>query len=93
MAAGLPVVAVRGGGAVEIVDDGRTGLLVPIDDAAALAAAVERVVGDTDWAHALGQAGRARALARFSVEACVASLLDVYGRAMTRPLSRWPHTL
>lgn len=89
MAAALPVVAVRGGGALEIVDDGRTGVLVPVDDAAALAAAVARLVADPTWARALGQAGRERARARFSVEACVAALLDVYDRSMARPLSRW----
>ncbi len=88
MAAGLPVVGVRGGGVSEIVVDGETGLLVPIDDGAALAAAVARVTADPAWAHALGEAGRARAIERYSVEACVASILDVYADAMARPVRR-----
>lgn len=88
MAAGLPVVGVRGGGVSEIVDDGVTGRLVPIDDGAALARAVQEVVESPARAHALGQAGRARAMRLYSVEACVASILDVYAEAMARPVPR-----
>lgn len=51
MARGVPVVATRGGGAVEIVEppgETPTGLLVPLDDAAALADAVGRVLDDPE---------------------------------------------
>lgn len=87
MAAGVPVVGSRGGGVAEIVEDGVSGLLVPVDDAPAMAQAVRRVVEDHALAAALSRAGRARAVARFSVEACVSSMLDVYAGAMQRPLS------
>lgn len=46
MACGVPVVASRSGGIPEIVDDGATGLLVARDDAAGLAAAINRLLGD-----------------------------------------------
>jgi len=48
MAAALPVVATRVGGIPEEVEDGRTGLLVEPGDAGALAAALDRLIGDTE---------------------------------------------
>jgi glycosyltransferase involved in cell wall biosynthesis len=59
LACGLPVVASRVGGIPEIVEDGRTGWLVPPGDVPAAAAAV---------AHALAQPGAARGLARRGAE-------------------------
>jgi L-malate glycosyltransferase len=44
MAAGVPVVATRVGGSPELIDDGKTGLLVPPDDEASLVAALERLL-------------------------------------------------
>ena len=46
MAAGVPVVAARATGAVDLVEDGRTGFLVPPRDVAAYADAIARIVGD-----------------------------------------------
>ena len=46
MAAGKPVVATNGGGVPEIVEDGQTGILVPMGDAPALAEAICRVLAD-----------------------------------------------
>jgi glycosyltransferase involved in cell wall biosynthesis len=63
MLAGLPVVATNVSSLPELVVDGETGLLVPADDAAALAAAVSSALGKPE----LGEAGRARAHAEFSV--------------------------
>jgi len=60
MAAGVPVVATRVGGTPEIVADGVTGLLVPSEDPAALAGALDRLLGDRNLARALGEAGRRR---------------------------------
>ncbi|WP_409330933.1 glycosyltransferase [Trujillonella humicola] len=61
MAAGLPVVASDVGGIPAVVRDGVTGLLVPPLDAAALAAALDRVVGDPELRARLAAGARARA--------------------------------
>ena len=61
MAAGCPVVASRIAGIDEAVVDGETGLLVPPGDAAALAAALTRLLGDRQLRDRLGAAASARA--------------------------------
>jgi glycosyltransferase involved in cell wall biosynthesis len=66
MAASLPVVATAVGGTVESVRHGETGLLVGRGDAAALARALERLIGDAGLRARLGAAGRRRAVQRFS---------------------------
>jgi glycosyltransferase involved in cell wall biosynthesis len=63
--AGLPVVASSASGLLEVVEDGRTGLLVPPRDPAALAAGLERISSDRDGARSLGEEGRRRARERF----------------------------
>ena len=68
MAMSLPVVASDVGGIPEIVDAGRTGLLVPPEDAAALAAAIATLDRDRALAGRMGAAGRARVVAEFSME-------------------------
>lgn len=60
MAAGLPVVACRAAAVPEVVRDGVTGLLVPPRTPAALAAALERVLGDEALRKEMAMAGRAR---------------------------------
>jgi glycosyltransferase involved in cell wall biosynthesis len=81
MLASLPVVATHVSSIPEIVADGETGLLVPPDDASALAAAVNRVLDDTAD---LGERGRDRARAEFSVARMAERTLDVYRRALSR---------
>jgi glycosyltransferase involved in cell wall biosynthesis len=78
MAAARPVVAVRGGGLVEIVEDEATGLLVPPDDARAIAGAIARLVADRPFAARLGAAGKARAEQRFSLGACASGIARAY---------------
>ncbi len=66
MACGLPVVATRVTAIPEVVEEGRTGLLVPVDDGAALAEALATLLGDPERAAAMGKAGRARVEQRFA---------------------------
>jgi glycosyltransferase involved in cell wall biosynthesis len=66
--AGRPVVASAVQGLQEIVTDGETGLLVPPEDPAALAAAVARVLDDPAFAQALGRAGQESARRNFSLD-------------------------
>ncbi len=78
MAAGLPVVASAVGGLGEAVVDGRTGLLVPPDDPAALAAALGRLVDDGALRARLGAAGPGRVDEGFRPEQMVAAYEDLY---------------
>lgn len=78
MSAARPLVASRVSALPEIVDDLKTGLLVPPDRPGALAQALEGLLADPVWAAALGSAGRQRLLRVFSVEKMVQATLDVY---------------
>ena len=82
MAAGRAVVGANGGGVAEIVVHDETGLLVPPDDPAAMAAAIEALVRDPIRRRALGRAGRQRALDTYSLDACARGVLAVYEAAM-----------
>ena len=79
MLASLPVVATRVSSIPEIVADGETGLLVPPDDPAALAAAVNLVLANPG---SYGERGRARALSEFSVAKMADRTLAVYELAL-----------
>jgi phosphatidylinositol alpha-mannosyltransferase len=81
MAAGLPVVASDTPGYDEVVRDGVDGLLVPPRDPAALAAGVERLLGDAELRERLVVAGRERA-ASFDWSIVVRRLEDLYDRAL-----------
>jgi glycosyltransferase involved in cell wall biosynthesis len=87
MAAGLPVVGVRGGGVAEIVEHGVTGLLASPDDARGLAACIEQLARGPLRRQAMGAAGRRRAEAQYSIAACTEGILRVYELAMARSLS------
>lgn len=77
----IPVVATRVGGMITIVDHGRTGLLVEPADPRGLAAAICEILGDREKARRMGDAGRKKALEKFSWEKATDRLLG-YFRAM-----------
>jgi len=64
------------------VDDGVTGLLVPVRDARALASAIEALAGDADRRRAMGQAGRRKAEVEFDDRRVVEKTLAVYERLL-----------
>jgi glycosyltransferase involved in cell wall biosynthesis len=70
-AAGVPVVAAASRGPAALVADGEDGLLVPVDDAAALAAALARLDGDAALRARLAEAGRRRWQAEFTEAAVI----------------------
>lgn len=80
MACGTPVVASRVGGIPEVVDDGKTGLLVPLDDdfEAGLAHALDSVIGDAEAARRMGEAGRERAVGEFGWDAVARRTAGLY---------------
>ena len=81
MALGLPVVATLGG-PEELIVEGETGYLVAPGSAAALAAAVARLLRDPVHAQRLGKAGRARAASQFTLAQHVQRIEAIY-TAMT----------
>ena len=74
MALGVPVVATDVTGIPELVENGRTGLLIPQHHPEALAAAIQRVLAEPAWAESLVRVGRARVEREFDLEANVARL-------------------
>jgi glycosyltransferase involved in cell wall biosynthesis len=75
---GRAIVASATGGLAEIVQDGVTGLLVPPDDAPALAAALRRLVSNPGLRRRLGTAARKHATREFSPEAMVRKYTSLY---------------
>ena len=82
MAAGVPVVASRVGGLPEIVEDGRTGLLVE-NTAESIARGIATLMHDRSLADALAERGRQRAAERFSVARMVQDTLQVYRKVLS----------
>ena len=80
MCFGCPSVASRVGGIPEVVEDGRSGLLVPFGDVAALAGALEQLIDDETRREALGRAAQARARERFAAESIVPRYEALYRR-------------
>ncbi|HEX9991576.1 MAG TPA: glycosyltransferase, partial [Acidimicrobiales bacterium] len=83
MAAGLPVVAAGAAGPTEVITDHVDGVLYPMNDEAALAAALRELHGDPDLRRRLGEAGRARAEA-FRPQVLAAGIREAYRIAVGR---------
>jgi glycosyltransferase involved in cell wall biosynthesis len=78
MAAGLPAVATRVGGVTEVLEDRKTGLLVPPADSGALADTIMTLLGNPRLAKELGQAARQTAATRFSLAGMIRAYEGVY---------------
>ena len=81
-ACGRPIITTDVPGCRQVIDDGVEGILVPAREAAGLAAAMGRLAGDAGLRRSMGLAARARAEARFGVEAVVAAHLALYRRLL-----------
>src|SRR6202171_2356024 len=78
MSVGAALVASRAGAAELVVEDGATGMLTPPGDVDALVAALEPLMRDPASAAAMGERGRARVLAKFSLGAEANRIADLY---------------
>lgn len=83
MAAGRAVVAASNTGLDELVQDGVTGLLVPVGDQAALDAAVAKLVHDAELRRRLGQAAQPQAHTRFAIGVVGPALVELYQLAVS----------
>lgn len=82
MAAGRPVIGANAGGIPEIIRDGTTGVLVPPNDASALADAIEGLLDDADRRRRLAAAAGQDLRERFSIAMMVAKTQEIYERCL-----------
>jgi len=78
MASGLPVIASDVGGLREVVEDGRTGIIVAPANSAAIASAIGRLAESGELRAQMGSAARARVVEKYSVERMAAETLALY---------------
>jgi len=83
MAHGRPVIAFNTGTACEIVEDGRTGLLIPRENIQLLAEAITRLVEDRQLAVQMGAAARDRVAERFDIRHVADMTLQYYHRLLS----------
>jgi glycosyltransferase involved in cell wall biosynthesis len=74
----LPVIATAVGGLPEVVEDDKTGLLIPPRDAAALAGALERLLSDPARARELGDHARNHVREHFSLDRLGREINEIY---------------
>lgn len=78
MACAKPVVGFSCGAVDEVVSNGETGLLCPIDDVEALEAYCRRLAEDREFGRVLGRNGRERAISFFTEESAIKAYLELY---------------
>lgn len=84
MAANLPIVATAVGGVPEILEDNESALLVPVNDAHAMAAAIARVLTDQNLAERLTNNSAALIANQFTPEKYVRALVEIYSEVIDR---------
>jgi colanic acid/amylovoran biosynthesis glycosyltransferase len=87
-ACGVPVVATAVGGIPELIVDGVTGRVTPAGNAAALAEALEGLLGNAELAVRMGAAGRRRVEKQFSLTRQVDNLLDLWTQMVNGGIER-----
>jgi glycosyltransferase involved in cell wall biosynthesis len=85
MAEGKPVVGTNGGGVPEIVEDGVTGMLVPMGDAARMTEALTYLLVNPGAAAQMGRNGRAPAAAQFTIQRTARMVEAVYREVLRVP--------
>ena len=82
MGAGVPCVATRVGGNAEAIEHGRSGVLVPREDAKALGSAIEELLDNPARGRALGREASETVRTRFTHQAMMAHLTTIYERLL-----------
>lgn len=88
MASGTPVVASNVGGLQFTVANEENGLLVPPQDVLAFAAAIDRIIGNPEWARELGKAGRKRVINKFSWDGVAQQLDELYTQLLEQQIRK-----
>jgi glycosyltransferase involved in cell wall biosynthesis len=88
MAAGKPVVATNAGGVPEIVEDGVTGLLVPMGDEISMAAGIDRLLTNPQAARQMGLRGQRHVAENFGIDKTVNGVMLAYEQVTQRSLQR-----
>jgi glycosyltransferase involved in cell wall biosynthesis/ribosomal protein S18 acetylase RimI-like enzyme len=83
-ASGLPVIATDIRGCRDVVQDGVNGLLIPVQDPDAIAAAIRRLGDDSELRTSMGEAGRTKATEEFDEERVVQRVVSAYRRVARR---------
>ena len=84
MASGLAVVATRSGGPQEVIEPGRSGVLVPIENPQALAEGLVRTLGDAGLRTRLGSAARERVVESFSLASVLKQYATLYAKFLPK---------
>jgi glycosyltransferase involved in cell wall biosynthesis len=82
LAMGCPIVASRVNGVPELIEDHKTGLLVPPRDPQGLASAIQEILSDPTAASRMGAVGRTMVRERFTVDRMVANTTEIFEAAM-----------
>ena len=90
---GIPVVSTRSGGAVEVVVDGKTGILVDKNRPDQIAEAVQRLADDQALRLAMGKAGRERVSRHFNLEYQARQFCELLGGAPCSFVQTGPHSV
>ncbi|MEI6572881.1 MAG: glycosyltransferase family 4 protein [Alphaproteobacteria bacterium] len=92
-AVGRPLIATDVPGCRDVAIDGKTGLLVPVDDAARLADAISLLAGNSALRKEMGSAARSFVETRFSAEAIGAASLTLYRSLTQKPIEVAPRLI
>jgi len=81
---GIPVVATKVGGIPEVVEDGKSGLLVPAEEPAAMMAAIKRLTGNKEMRHAMGIYAKDLVSKKYSVTNLLNTITQTYNTLIKR---------
>lgn len=85
MSCGKPVIATPVGGALDVIEDGKNGMLVNVNDANLLAEKIQELLDDPEKRKSLGKAARESVLKGFTLEMELTANLDVYRKLGLKP--------